>query len=421
MDQFRLGPEDLPLTGVTPRDRDRLTFGVEFEFVLATLKAGNEDPTPEDGRVVVGIDSAEKNSNSDSARENAAIRHVAEILAAAGVNSEPVVDHDESYKPADPEAWLVKTDISIDSPEDPEADMYTWFAIEITTPPYYFSSRALDKVKQVCEILTSTYRLNCNRTAGVHVHVGNNKQGFSFDTLKNLFAILWTFEPQICDIHPYHRTEDNLYCSNMRTNSYLALQQVGPGEPAYIAERGLEIILNYRTMKELGEGVGGHEYGAMAYNMDNVLAILTGATVDTTKNTIEFRQHESTLDPERATNWARFCVGCLEFADTVPREALEKFLKKHILDSPTDFTIGQVLTALGMPYLAPFYTQKVAEQRIKDEAMKKAEDDAYAALGPFEAARQKASSKSSRSQDLARKKWSSGSRSKPSSNSSSWD
>jgi hypothetical protein len=70
-----------------------------------------------------------------------------------------------------------------------------------------------------------------------------------------------------------------------------------------------------------------------------------------------------------------------------------------------------------MPYLAPFSTQKVAEQKVKDKAMKKVEDDYHAALGPMEAAGKKASSKSSASQDVARRKWNSNSRSK----SSSWD
>jgi hypothetical protein len=420
MDQFKLSPEDLPLTGAAKKDRDRLTFGVEFEFALAMLTDGNEDPSPEDGRIVVGInEGADNDPNPFLASQNSAIRHVAETLTGAGIKSEPVVNGATSYKPDDPKVWLVKSDVSIVGPDTAEADMYTWFTIEITTPPFYFSSQALDIVKQVCEILTTTYRINCNQTAGVHVHVGNATKGFSFDILSNLYAMLWTFEPQISEIHPYHRTEDNYYCASFRKASQLA-EQIGSREPMDVAEIGLDIQLDFQIMRELGEAVD-PDVGRMAYNMENIMVFLGGFATNPTKNTIEFRQHESTLDPERSTNWARFCVGCLEFADTVPQDALEKFLKKHIRDSPTDFNIGQVLTALGMPYLAAWFTQKVAEQKVKDKAMKKAEDDHYAAMGPIEGPKKKASSNSSISQNIARKKWNSKSRSKSSSKSSSWD
>jgi hypothetical protein len=282
MDQFNPSLEDLPLTGVTPKDRDRLTFGVEFEFSLAMLTDGNEDPSPEDDRIVVDINKGKDcDPNSLLASENCAIRHVAEILTGAGIKSEPVLNGVTSYKPDDPKVWLVKSDISIAGPDKAEAALYTWFTIEITTPPYYFSSQALDTVKQVCEILTATYRINCNETAGVHVHVGNSRQGFSFETLKNLYAILWTFEPQIGEIHPYHRTEDNLFCLNIRTDSYL-LQQIDAGTPTYIAERGLDIIVNYRTMKELGAGVK-VDCGRMAYSMDNIMAVQESVASDPMK------------------------------------------------------------------------------------------------------------------------------------------
>jgi hypothetical protein len=74
----------------------------------------------------------------------------------------------------------------------------------------------------------------------MHIHVGNSQKGFTFDTL-NLYALLWTFEPQIQEIHPLHRTENNTFYQNLRTNSTVARKHIKPGQP--LARTGLDILL----------------------------------------------------------------------------------------------------------------------------------------------------------------------------------
>jgi hypothetical protein len=39
-----------------------------------------------------------------------------------------------------------------------------------------------------------------------------------------------------------------------------------------------------------------------------------------TKKTIEFRQYEGSIDPDAVTNWVRFCVGLVKFADSTDPE-----------------------------------------------------------------------------------------------------
>ena len=55
MSRFTLHTEDLPLAGIAHQDRERLTFGVEFEFAIAVLKNGVKDPSPKDGRTLVNF------------------------------------------------------------------------------------------------------------------------------------------------------------------------------------------------------------------------------------------------------------------------------------------------------------------------------------------------------------------------------
>jgi len=307
--QFSLSPEHLPLSGLEKQDRHRLTFGVEFEFLIANLNKGEQDPSPEDGRKVYGIDTdddldakIEAGTYTDDyygkkalqkAKLDCTLRHIVNTLNGAGIVAELALDRlDENWKPEPPKGWLVKTDTRMEPPKDTP---YSWQKIEVITPAYYFSSQAIDTVKSVCEILTNAYRLNCNESTGLHVHVGNGTQAYRFETLRNLYAVLWTFEPVIKKIHPAYRTETNTFCHCLRDGK-MALDLSKLDEPVEIA--GLNKILNMKTNQEIYDTTGLSGRGS-AYNMNNVIQALKPGKQEVTKNTFEFRQHVSTLDPER--------------------------------------------------------------------------------------------------------------------------
>lgn len=387
-----LNPEDLPLAGIEQKDRDRLTFGVEFEFGLATLNEGEIDPSPEDDRAVFGvvdknIDAADDSYSARHQRTQSVLTHVAKTLTEAGIKSIPGLETD-TIDMDDSATWVVKRDSSVQGPG--EKTPYTWHPVEVITPAFCASSQAIDTVKRMCEILTNTYRINCNSSAGVHVHVGRAEKGFSFETLRNLYATLWTFEPQIQQIHlPYRSDDESIYCSPLSTsdnNEIIEEHERRTLTPTALAKLGLDRILGTKSLMGLGVGLLAEERHS-AYNMTGMVkryrqAMDFGGSrrlrFQKTKNTVEFRQHESTLDPIRATNWARLCIGLLEFSDTVSREALDPFLRRHIESSPEEFTIGQILTAGGMPYLVDFFTQLVTELNAK-EAIRRAVVDEKAA------------------------------------------
>jgi hypothetical protein len=249
----------------------------------------------------------------------------------------------------------VENDPSIKFPKGGGAGAYNWYQIEIKTPAYYFAEKAVDTVKKVCEVLSCAYRINCNQSCGIHVHVGNAKKGFSFETLRNLYATLWTFEPQIQTIHPEHRLKGNRYCKNLRETSMMSSKTYQPGRSK--TARVLEHLLyNTHTMQQLANREVGVIGGRSAYAMDNI----QHEPSDEMKNAIEFRQYRATLNPEESANWARFCVGMLEVADSADGGRLGNFLDRHIEDTPKEFTLGEVLVSLGMLYLVPHFEALVA-------------------------------------------------------------
>ncbi|KAH6665091.1 hypothetical protein B0J14DRAFT_492769, partial [Halenospora varia] len=55
-----------------------------------------------------------------------------------------------------------------------------------------------------------------SQTCGPHVHVGYGTKGVDGCQLKKLMASVWTFKPQLAQIHPPHRAQNNFRCESLR-------------------------------------------------------------------------------------------------------------------------------------------------------------------------------------------------------------
>lgn len=100
----------------------------------------------------------------------------------------------------------------------------------------------------------------------------------------------------------------------------------------------------------------------MAYNLNYLVDPQPGTIGEKgSKKTIEFRQHEGTIDPTRVTNWVRFCVGLMELADTCVPQYLRKFLNRNIDDRLHIMNMGMICSALGMYEIAEYYDEIVDE------------------------------------------------------------
>jgi hypothetical protein len=320
-----------------------LTFGVEIEFLLATLENGKIDPHENDPRQVYGITAPEVGSDGwavyTTPGAGTARNRIADTLNSAGINTYRAVIRGTRI-----EKWELKDDATINKPNGLEP--YGFVRVEIVSPPLYFSEQACQQVKAVIEVLTNNYRIITPESAGIHVHVGNESKSFSDSAIHKMLATLWTFEPAIETIHPPWR-KDNLYCESFRDSIFGTDAQSTNATP----KQTLELLLsNSDSFRELW-GSFLDERGA--YNFQNLKS-----HPQDPKRTCEFRQHESTLDPNRVYNWVKLCVGLVDFSYKTSFAALKPFLLLHIDDPPAEFTVVKMLTAIGLPPQAIFYSTK---------------------------------------------------------------
>jgi hypothetical protein len=190
----------------------RLTFGVEFEFSLATLDCTTKDPDPDYETPVTRL--------ADPIDGRVVRELIAKTFSNAGLPARR--EGVQTDSPTDG-LWSIGQDPTIMQPND----FYERHLIEISTPAYYYCPEALEAVRYGLHVLTREFRVCVDESCGLHVYVGNSSLGFDFKTFRNLMAFLWTFEPHLCQLHPnrpFGRTDvyTDWYYPPLRRESILA-------------------------------------------------------------------------------------------------------------------------------------------------------------------------------------------------------
>ncbi|QSZ31373.1 hypothetical protein DSL72_000938 [Monilinia vaccinii-corymbosi] len=372
--------ETYPVSGSTSKD-PRLTFGVEYEMALGTLRDICENPSPEDGRKVYGVARAINSSPLDydprpssfghSSEEECAYRNenrrfvyesIAQTLHCAGFPAVHVEDpeyKESGYTAAMAKKWIIGVDHSITYPDEA---IYDFHQIEIKSPVFYFSEGAICDITRVWELIASTYKVVVNESMGLHVHVGNGVDAFDGETLRNLWAIFWTTEKWIATIHPLHRTFST-FCRGFHDCSNLEEKVGGQSlkNPAgeVLERKVLEWILG-RTPPSVEEFLDTISIHSGAYNF---VHLQKSHNVGSIKRTIEFRQHEATLDVERVKQWVRVCIGLVRASTSADPTKLDPYLRQLVQKQREKVRVGDILSELGLKASGSYYKAQVPRER----------------------------------------------------------
>ncbi|KAI9051129.1 hypothetical protein LZ554_005231 [Drepanopeziza brunnea f. sp. 'monogermtubi'] len=236
--------------------------------------------------------------------------------------------------------------------------------MEVVSPAFFSSPKALNEVNLVCETLPRKYRLATNTSCSVHVHVGNGDRGFTLEHLQNMMALFWVFEGQLDSIHPYHRVKGTkTYSGALRFDTVLAYNLRGnknaarDGISRIFATQNINDIIRLFDVSHVSQS----RVRKSRYNIGNLEeyepARFNAYLVQRTKKTTEFRHHEATFDVEAVNQWVRMCVHLVEFAEEIKRDKLGAWLEQH---ANTEYSVIQILEATKQPLAAFYYERKLA-------------------------------------------------------------
>ena len=196
------------------------------------------------------------------------MRSVAAAIAAAGVACQV-----DMYSHSRRTYWKVVTDASVSG------------GFEVVSPVLR-GEDGFAQLRKVCDTLTSL-RCRVNRSCGFHVHVGVADQPIQF--FKNLLKLYASAEDAIDSfMAPSRRASNNVFCRPLKTR---------------IRTEQLEIAT---TLAEIARSIDQRSTAAEARSEGRYCKLNLQSFWQ--HGTVEFRQHQGTVEALKAENWTRLVL-----------------------------------------------------------------------------------------------------------------
>ncbi|KAL8691608.1 MAG: hypothetical protein Q9218_003203 [Villophora microphyllina] len=318
-----------------------LTFGVELEVIFRYDLQRYEKYIDADDGVFGELNVQEKQDfggSRDDAKLNRLVRaDIIDCLRGAGIPVHGLLDKPKRQNEFS--QWTISYDVSIQTPKD--GACYT--GVEIKSPVLFFSKKADEHIRKVIALLKQNFTVSTNESCGLHVHVGNRKDGFPLTTVKNLSMLVTAFERQVNSLHPASRATSRLCRPPGRL-----WHRMAPESVATAIERFTDLdslverlsVAHLRSNAEVGR--------FWAYNFIN-LTPKTDDPFDTFgssgSNTIEFRQHAGTTDTREIISWAQLCCILVHSSHERGELGWYGFIAEHLY--ATNYTVIHLIRDLG--------------------------------------------------------------------------
>lgn len=275
----------------------------------------------------------------------------------------------------------------------PQPQRSGWYGLELISPAQPNTTRAHQETAYVLSVLRQNYgnRMRVNESCGLHIHVGMGPDAIPVPQLRRIAALLYAADPLLSVLHPPHR-QNNRFCPSIRRHANVTWGMV---EAMAATEVSAGACSAGGTWTDQGGGPGRETPVSLRAAVAQLLACSTGYAVarllqyrDAKSNynfnsylvaqssppqgnvTVEFRQHEGTLDARRIEAWARLCVGLTEWAAfdmgeerlaqvVGATERVEQYQQQHQQEEAVEALrrdgLGRLLEMAGLGELVAFY------------------------------------------------------------------
>ena len=245
----------------------------------------------------------------------------AQVMTAAGVET-----HAEDYNHQTREHWKVVYDSSVNGGGRGREE-----GVEAVSP-ILRTADELEQIETVCDSLTDA-GFEVNHTCGLHVHI-DGKQDCDLATVKNVAKIYALFEPGFdMFMSPLRRANKAGYARS------IAL----PGDSDWFSQAYIED--KFRKLDRVNSveritTVFGERNGKVNF----------GHLRDGDYGTVEFRQHQASLNAKKVTNWVRLLQALWVAGQTVDPEV--RYYK-------TEELVPSLLDAINPPAEVRAYYENV--------------------------------------------------------------
>lgn len=307
-----------------------LTIGIELEFLLGYFR----DPRMRDylAHLKANGETHMKIGAEERKEKNKERFKIVQRLQEVGIST-----NDDIVPPharIDTTRWSVSSDPTIATTEEEETTLKPMWAsgkhmnlthegrkaliyadVEIKSRVLPYNADSLREIEEVVQTVVTSFNVTVNYTCGLHVHVGNQTFGFPLQTLKNFTTLVSCFENQFNQFHPRHRLE-SIQC--FRPTATFELHERKPWRMAQIIDNfdTIEGLLHHFSTIHDDEEILTNYW---CYNFLNLLH-------RPDRNTIEFRQHQGTLDAAEILRWTALVCSVVELTHDLQAEAFWKLV-----------------------------------------------------------------------------------------------
>lgn len=186
----------------------------------------------------------------------------------------------EGYNHVTKNHWKIVTDSSVRPNRKQSQNGYN-YGLELVSP-ILKGENGLEQLKIATEALEAA-EAKVNKSSGLHVHHG--ARDLNINSFKNVLRLYLRFENTLDSlVAPSRRGDHNTYCRSM-------VQATGTWE-----ERKIDAA---RNLNELAPVYGGRFFKLNLHSF-------------ATHSTIEFRQHQGTIEFEKISNWIKLTQAIVE-------------------------------------------------------------------------------------------------------------
>lgn len=250
-----------------------------------------------------------------------------------------------------------------------DAEKWSNRPMEMVSPKYESISGALKDLQRLTNHLESSESfLTHDRFCGLHVHVGlADDTAFPLKVVQCLAFATIMYEVETDKLHPKHRN-NGLHSESNRSmfvidKSEGASVQYIEGFPWNLAKVKTvrKRIFDCTTLTQLQDLIGQNRQ--YMYNFSHIAEHMEPL------RTIEFRQHDASVDPQEIMHWVVFCRALVVWAYKLAAEA--EPLKHLTAWDQKDLAITKLLENLDLPKeTQDYYLEKVAIlEKLKKEGL----------------------------------------------------